>query len=351
MKKLGCKSRSLSLLISSCLLLAACGNTAGKQNGAEQLWMKAVPEFAIEEVLDKIPFPAAMIQAMPTPAPTPTQEPEERTDHTQDNTEKFYEIAKGDYGLSQKQAQDWFVKAMEDDIFNGGVRELSGLLFDDIDGNGKTDMVIMVNEFVSWVEHGTGALYFYMNQDKGYCFQDENFPYFGIDGQDMCWADLDGDGCVEIAFGLEGTGNGGSGDWYQAILRYTGNDMERLEIPSEYEDETEIYVNVIMEPEKDTYSAYCPYLNETITFQASNAWDDPDFSQMPRSVGHECRGFYDPQIVTYEGRKAIQYSEYLYGEGGIAHGVGRANFILVWDKDGNGSVADWWVEGWLRNGG
>lgn len=89
--------------------------------------------------------------------------------------------------------------------------------------------------------------------------------------------------------------------------------------------------------------------------QAQNWFDkvteDPDFSQMPRSVGCQCRGFYDPQIVTYEGRKAIQYSEYLYGEGGIAHGVGSANFILVWDEDGNGSVADWWVDGWLRNGG
>lgn len=340
------------MLIGCSLLLAACGNTTGKQNGAEQFWMKAVPEFAIEEVLE-IPSPAAMIQAMSTPEPTPTQEPEERADHTQANTEKFYEIAEGDYGLSQKQAREWFDKAVEDDIFDGGVRELSGLLFDDIDGNGETDMVIKVCEFLGWVSYGNGAVYFFMNQDEVYCFQDETFPYFELLNLDinMCWADLDGDGHVEIAFELEGAGNGGSGEWYQAILRYTGSDMERLEIPSEYENDTKIYVDVIMEPEKDTYSAYCPYLDETITFQASNAWDDPDFSQMPRSVGCQCRGFYDPQIVTYEGRKAIQYSEYLYGEGGIAHGVGRANFILVWDKDGNGSVADWWVEGWLRNGG
>ena len=26
------------------------------------------------------------------------------------------------------------------------------------------------------------------------------------------------------------------------------------------------------------------------------------------------------------------------------HGVGEACFILVWDEQGNGSVADWWVE-------
>lgn len=33
-------------------------------------------------------------------------------------------------------------------------------------------------------------------------------------------------------------------------------------------------------------------------------------------------------------------------EGGIAHGVGIAKFIIVWDEEGNSRVDKWWVEPW-----
>lgn len=39
-------------------------------------------------------------------------------------------------------------------------------------------------------------------------------------------------------------------------------------------------------------------------------------------------------------RDALQVREYLCGEGGNVHGVGETCFILVWDEQGNGSVAD-----------
>ena len=68
------------------------------------------------------------------------------TDNTQFNTEKFYRIAEEDCGLSHGQARSWFDNVTEDDIFDGGVREISDIIFDDIDGNGMTDMVIMVQE-------------------------------------------------------------------------------------------------------------------------------------------------------------------------------------------------------------
>lgn len=32
--------------------------------------------------------------------------------------------------------------------------------------------------------------------------------------------------------------------------------------------------------------------------------------------------------------------------GGIAHGVGIAKFIIVWDEEGNSRVDKWWVEPW-----
>ena len=122
---------------------------------------------------------------------------------------------------------------MEDDIFDGGVREISDLLFDDIDGNGKTDMVIMVE-----YSYGKGALYFYMNGDEPYCFTDEDF-HFSFP-MDICYADLNGDGNVEIAFALLGMGVGATGDWHKAIFSYTGSTMERLEIPSDLDEDYDV---------------------------------------------------------------------------------------------------------------
>lgn len=280
--------------------------------------------------------------------PASAQEQEEVIDNTQANTERFYQAAEEEYGLSREQAQSWFNTVMEDDIFDGGVREISDLVFDDIDGNGKGDMVIMVQETNMKNMYGTGALYFYMNQEEPYCFADEDFPYFGY--MDICYADWNGDGNVEIAFALPGTGNGGTGDWHMAVLSCTGSAMEHLEIPSDlaYDNaETGIKVNVMMEPEPDTYTAYCPYFDESITFQASNAREGDAqkeyLAQAPMEVGGNCRGFFDLQAVVWEGRNALQVHEYLYGEGGIVHSVGSACFVLVWDERGNGSVADWWV--------
>ena len=65
-----------------------------------------------------------------------------------------------------------------------------------------------------------------------------------------------------------------------------------------------------------------------------------------RRGGANCRGFYDLKCVEYEGGLALEVSEYLYGEGGIVHGVGIAKFIIVWDEDGNSRADKWWVEPW-----
>lgn len=54
----------------------------------------------------------------------------------------------------------------------------------------------------------------------------------------------------------------------------------------------------------------------------------------------------DLRCVEYKGGYAVEASEYLYGEGGHAHGVGIAKFIIVWDEDGNSRVDKWWIEPW-----
>ena len=313
MKKLRYVSRALGLLLNLSLLLTSCG----KSTSASE--------------------------------PASAQEQEDVIDNTRANTEYFYQAAEESYGLSYDQVQGLLDIVMEDDIFAGGVREISGLLFDDIDGNGETDMIIRVQETEMKYIYGTGSLYFYMNGEKTYCFEDENFPYYG--DTSICYADLNGDGWVEVVYETQGTGVGAVGDWHMAVFRYKGNAMERLEIPSDLDADAGIKIDVIMEAEQDTYTAYCPYFDESIAFQATNAWEGEMqkeyLAQAPIEVGGNCRGYCSLQLVDLEDRNALQVAEYLSGEGGTMHCVGWAYFILVWDEQGNGSVADWWVEGEL----
>ena len=40
----------------------------------------------------------------------------------------------------------------------------------------------------------------------------------------------------------------------------------------------------------------------------------------------------------------LQASEYLYGEGGVAHYVATAQFLITWEKDGTPKALKWWIE-------
>ena len=118
------------------LLLISCGN-ANRQSAVEQSETEITQE-SIEETSPPT------VRHTPVSELVSAQEQEEVIDNTQANTEKFYQVAEEDYGLSYEQTQRWYDIVMEDDIFTGGLREISGLLFDDIDGNSETDMVIIL---------------------------------------------------------------------------------------------------------------------------------------------------------------------------------------------------------------
>ncbi len=258
----------------------------------------------------------------------------------QENEEIFVHLAQ-EAGLEPGEWESCFQRLCQDDIFAGGDLELVDFILEDLDENGQEDMVVMVQNPDALFVYGTGCVYFYMNEDAPYCFLDEEFPFFFQ--VDLSSGDLDGDGNVEIVFGAQGTGNGGAGDWHYRLLTYKDHTMEWMELPSDsYEtEERGIRIQVIQETKKDTYSAYCPVLEETLTFTSQNA-KKPEKQAM--EVGGNCRGFYQVECVEYEGRYALKAAEYLFGEGGIVHGVGAAWFVFVWD--GEWRIAKWWVEPW-----
>ena len=250
-----------------------------------------------------------------------------------ENEKAFYKKAES-FGLDKTKAESYFRMICNDKVIQNDVAEFRGFVMDDFDQNGQEDIAIMVKAYNSHC-YGTGYVYFYMNGDNPYRFYDEDFAF----GRDLYvfGTDLDNDGYTELVFGAAGTGCGGSGDWYNRILKYKNNSLEKMEIPTE---ETQGFIDVVItkDEKENTYISYCEYLDDEIVFETYN----PDIEEYG-GVGSNYRGFYDVQCVAYEDRYAIQASVYLYGCG-HSDCVGEAKFLIVWDEDGSSHFEKWWIE-------
>jgi hypothetical protein len=260
----------------------------------------------------------------------------------QENKEQFLEKAK-EQKVESEQAEELFERLAADGVFQNGDRALTGLMIDDIDENGQTDMLAMVQDAAERPAYGSGGLWLYMNADEPYCFEEEECSYCGW--FDAFWADIDNDENIEIVFSAEGTGCGAVGDSYKAVFKYKGHAIERMKLPSDLDEDYDqgLQVELVQEPVKNVYSAYCPYFDELISFRGQNVegWETPD---APQIAGGNARGFYELRAVEYEGKKVLQASEYLYGEGGVAHYVATAQFLITWEKDGTPKALKWWIE-------
>lgn len=299
----------------------------------------------------------------------------------QENVERFYEEAQ-EQGVEWEEAAKYVQTLTEDNLFQDGAMALTGLRLDDIDGNGQMDMLVMVMDAQEEPFYGSGALWFYMNDDEPYCFSDENCSYYGW--FDVFWDDIDNDENVEIVFSAQGTGCGAVGDSYKAVFKYRKpsaeganqdsetdggengtrsseadrlqdretegenygeNYIKQMQLPSDLTVDYDFGINVevYQEPETDQYTAYCPYFDEKISFRAQNieGWSLPGTAE---PVGGEVRGFYNLRVAQYEGKKVLQASEYLNGEGGIVHNVATAQFLITWGEDGTPEVVKWWIE-------
>lgn len=271
----------------------------------------------------------------------------------EENRAEFLEMAAAQ-GISPDQSEKLYQRLCEDGIFQEGERKLTGLLINDMDENGRMDMLAMVLDAREPSFYGCGALWIYMNEDEPYCFDEESCSFYGW--FDVFWVDIDNDENVEIIFSAQGTGCGAVGDTYKAVFKYKDHTIEQMKLPSDFEEDYDqgLRVELIQEPEADSYSAYCSYFDEQIFFRGENAREG-DILNEPRSVGGNVRGFYGLRAAEYEGKRVLQASEYLHGEGGIVHCVAIAQFLITWEEDGTPKVVKWWIEenenGWVNGHG
>lgn len=252
----------------------------------------------------------------------------------------------GEQGIIHNEMKTLLERLRMDDIFRDDAMELTELVVEDMDGNGQKDMLAVFSPRGEKDAYGSGCIWISMNGDEPYrvaepdCFYDGRFDFFA--------EDIDNDGNMEIVLSMEGSGCGGAGDFYKMVLKYRRDGaeagFERMELPSDLWDgfnDQGIVVSVYQEPERNLYSAYCSYFKEIIYFEAQNA-SEPE--EEPVWVGGNERGFFELCPVKYEGKNALQASEYLYGEGGSAHEVATAQFLILWDENGNAYVEKWWLE-------
>lgn len=255
------------------------------------------------------------------------------------NEEFFYGHAE-DQGINHSEAGKYWEMLLVDDVFKNDTMRLTGLVIDDMDDNGQNDLLVMIIDRENWAIHGSGCVWIYMNEDEPYCFDAENGSYYGY--FDFFAEDIDNDGNAELVLCTHGWGTGLE-DICKVIFKYKNHNLEQMELPSDLETDYDqgICVEVYQKEEKDRYSAYCPYFDEEILFEAENI-ANPDGMQI--NAGSNVRGFYNLSPVKYQGKNALQASEYLSGEGGTVHYVATAQFIILWDKNGHSYVDKWWIE-------
>lgn len=255
------------------------------------------------------------------------------------NNEKFFYEHTDAQDIERREADEYWDMLLADNVFKDDTMALTGLFIDDMDDNGVNDLLVMIIDYENIAIHGSGCVWFYMNEDEPYCFDTETASYYG--DFDFFAKDIDNDDNVELVLSTYGWGTGFP-DTYKAVFKYKDHDLKRMELPSDYDrdDEWGIRIKVNQEADKNQYSAYCAYFNEEIFFEAENCDPGKALSACYGNV----RGFTNLKPIEYQGKNALQASEYLAGEGGWSHLVATAEFIIQWDENGHSYVDSWWIE-------
>lgn len=254
----------------------------------------------------------------------------------QQSREEFYDRAKRYESLSEQETDALYRRLLESRVMEREQMRLTGMAAGDYDGNGHTDMVVCLYSLAEDADtYGDGCLYLFMNEEEPCRIYEENCCYGCGFITDDFGADLDGDGKTEVVIQIQGTGNGGWGDFCGFVVKYENPGIRKMELPDDMADDCGIQVTVAGDPKEGVYTAYCGALDETIAFSADRPVDD--------MRGGNSRGYLLEQ-GEYRGEEVLLGYEYLYA-GSIIEYVGAAVFVLGWDAEGSPYIRDWYIQG------
>ena len=249
-------------------------------------------------------------------------------------------------GLDFPERITWENRLKSDGIgYRGDDGYVAGCQYQDFDRNGMMDFAITIIDHQR-EEDKVSYLYIYMNDDPVYIYSFSIRPAFW----NLQTADIDGDGYFEFIFSGDSGGTGGYGcNAFYAILKYKNRSFEEIPLlTDEYLERTEeshagIGVEIYATDQKDTFEAYCPLTDESVTFSFVSE-SNPSYMQNCKKgdlVGREYYGFGSLSIVEKNGKTYLLGEEALYCENlDEWHGIeimGYATFLLNWDE----------TEGWI----
>lgn len=249
--------------------------------------------------------------------------------------EKFFQKAEYE-SLSEEETGVLYQRLLDSGVMEYEEMKVTDIAAGDYDGNGCKDMVVCLYSLAEGADdYRDGCLYLFMNEDEPCRIYEKSCCYgYGFITTDF-GADIDGDGKTEIIIEVQGTGNGGWGDFCGLVVKYENPGIQQMELPNNLSDCCGINVTVEGNPNKGVYIAYCSELDEEIEFSADRAVDD--------MRGGNCRG-YSLVLGEYQGEKVLLGYEYLYA-GSIMEYVGAAVFVIGWDESGNSYIRDWHIIG------
>lgn len=244
----------------------------------------------------------------------------------------------------------WDARFIKDEICYRGDYDIMDSGYRDLDNNGQKDLWLLTSG--PGAEGLVSMIYIYMNDDEVYAY-----PIYSVNGWsiDILTGDFDADERTELALLVDTGGNGGSGSYAKALLKYTGDFLQEMKLPGDFTEEERRWgdmgynLNVSYAEGEGKYKVEFPALSDSIIvqseyFKTSTGKYFYDRHPVGEVVGGECRGYFLFELVERDGREYLAAKEYTYKEGGINDGLGEATFLFDWDENGEGYVKEWMFE-------
>ncbi|MBQ8279457.1 MAG: DUF4825 domain-containing protein [Roseburia sp.] len=246
-------------------------------------------------------------------------------------------------GMEFEERIAWENRLIADGIgYRGDNGLVADCIYQDFDQNGIKDFIAIIRD-TNWDDDVDERFYIYMNNESAYIHELQvSGAFWGV-----TVADIDNDNCLEFLFAGDSGGTGGYGfNAIYELLKYKNGTFEVMPLPIddfvEYKEETAGFgIEVYTVEGEGNYVAYCPALEESVTFSIGSSRSEAFEADTPVNtlVGRERYGFHGLTPVLQNGKMYLLAVESIYRTNidWYMEDIGTAYFLLSWDEQ----------EGWI----